>query len=139
MTYYLVQSQELRGAFNVSDNNGVTKLARWALGVARASSRAKREGDTVLPAIAIMFPPAAGSHLPPPGQSTGTKIVWRGLSPDDLVMWPLPVVSSTRAISPAPMWRVSPTGITAYLKNGGTLEKAAAMANHASTRTTQLL
>ena len=27
------------------------------------------------------------------------------------------------------------TGITAYLKNGGTLEKAAAMANHASTRT----
>jgi integrase/recombinase XerC len=30
------------------------------------------------------------------------------------------------------------TGITAYLKNGGTLEKAAAMANHASTRTTEL-
>jgi integrase len=30
------------------------------------------------------------------------------------------------------------TGITAYLKNGGTLEKGAAMANHASTRTTQL-
>lgn len=30
------------------------------------------------------------------------------------------------------------TGITTYLKNGGTLEKAAAMANHASTRTTQL-
>jgi integrase len=29
-------------------------------------------------------------------------------------------------------------GITAYLRNGGTLEKAAAMANHASTRTTQL-
>jgi len=30
------------------------------------------------------------------------------------------------------------TGITAHLKNGGTLEKAAAMANHASTCTTQL-
>lgn len=30
------------------------------------------------------------------------------------------------------------TGITAYLKNNGTLEKAAAMAAHASTRTTQL-
>ena len=30
------------------------------------------------------------------------------------------------------------TAITAYLKNGGTLEKAVAMANHASTRTTQL-
>jgi integrase len=30
------------------------------------------------------------------------------------------------------------TGITAYLKNGGTLERAAVLANHASTRTTQL-
>lgn len=30
------------------------------------------------------------------------------------------------------------TGITAYLQNGGTLERAAAIANHASTRTTQL-
>ena len=30
------------------------------------------------------------------------------------------------------------TGVTVYLKNGGTLEKAAQMANHASTRTTQL-
>ena len=30
------------------------------------------------------------------------------------------------------------TGITAYLKASGTLERAAAMANHASTRTTQL-
>jgi site-specific recombinase XerD len=30
------------------------------------------------------------------------------------------------------------TGITAYLKNGGSLENAATMANHASTRTTQL-
>lgn len=30
------------------------------------------------------------------------------------------------------------TGITTYLKNGGTLENAAAIANHSSTRTTQL-
>ena len=30
------------------------------------------------------------------------------------------------------------TGTTAYLKNGGQLETAAAMANHSSTRTTQL-
>ncbi|HEY8137118.1 MAG TPA: hypothetical protein VIF61_04705 [Methylocystis sp.] len=30
------------------------------------------------------------------------------------------------------------TGVTAYPKNGGTLERAARMANHASTRTTQL-
>lgn len=30
------------------------------------------------------------------------------------------------------------TGITAYLKNGGTIEQAANIANHASTRTTQL-
>jgi site-specific recombinase XerD len=33
---------------------------------------------------------------------------------------------------------VRATGVTAYLKNGGTLERAAQMANHASTRTTQL-
>jgi hypothetical protein len=32
----------------------------------------------------------------------------------------------------------SGTGITAYLENGGTLEKARQMAAHASTRTTQL-
>jgi site-specific recombinase XerD len=30
------------------------------------------------------------------------------------------------------------TGITTYLENGGTLEKARQMAAHASTRTTQL-
>jgi hypothetical protein len=30
------------------------------------------------------------------------------------------------------------TGMTAYPKNGGSLENVAAMANHASTRTTQL-
>ena len=30
------------------------------------------------------------------------------------------------------------TGITDYLSNGGTLERASQMANHASTRTTQL-
>lgn len=30
------------------------------------------------------------------------------------------------------------TGITTYLKNGGLLEGAAAIANHSSTRTTQL-
>lgn len=30
------------------------------------------------------------------------------------------------------------TGITTYLKNGGTIERAAVMANHTSTRTTQL-
>jgi hypothetical protein len=33
---------------------------------------------------------------------------------------------------------IAAAGITAYLKNGGSLENAAAMANHASTRTTQL-
>jgi hypothetical protein len=34
--------------------------------------------------------------------------------------------------------RTVATGITAYLKNGSTLENAATMANHASARTTQL-
>jgi hypothetical protein len=33
------------------------------------------------------------------------------------------------------MCSTEPIGFTAYLKNGGTLERAAAMANHASTRT----
>jgi integrase/recombinase XerD len=33
---------------------------------------------------------------------------------------------------------VESTGVTAYLKNGGTLEEAAQMANHASARKTQL-
>jgi hypothetical protein len=37
-----------------------------------------------------------------------------------------------------PFYNFRATGITAYLKNGGTLERAAAMANHASTRITQL-
>jgi integrase/recombinase XerC len=30
------------------------------------------------------------------------------------------------------------TGVTAYLKNGGRVERAAQMANHVSTRTTEL-
>jgi hypothetical protein len=59
-------------------------------------------------ALSIEFPPAAVARSPS-GQSTGTKIVCRGPWPDDLVMWPLPVVSSTNTISPAPMWRVSPS------------------------------
>jgi len=49
--------------------------------------------------------------------------------------------SRSAAQRPAPQPRLATTratGITAYLKNGATLEKAAAMANHASTRTTQL-
>ena len=36
------------------------------------------------------------------------------------------------------MSQVWQKGITAYLKSSGTLERAAIMANHASTRTTQL-
>jgi hypothetical protein len=63
---------------------------------------------------------------------------------------PLPEIRSSRPweFHPEPLTgrvesrrahvRFRATGITAYLKNGGTLEKAAAMANHASTRTTQL-
>ena len=39
-----------------------------------------------------------------------------------------------------PLTAFRATGVTAYLKNGGTLEKAAQMrANHASTRTTRPL
>ena len=62
-----------------------------------------------------------------------------------------PVPPGQRPCDGAAPWRSRPgigtkignhtfrtTGITAYLKNGGTLENAAAMANHASTRTTRL-
>jgi len=48
------------------------------------------------------------------------------------------VARADRAFTPPLPSRFRAIGITAYLKNGGTLEKAAAMANHASTRTTQL-
>ncbi|MGC1863668.1 MAG: hypothetical protein WA733_21740 [Methylocystis sp.] len=37
-----------------------------------------------------------------------------------------------------PTHRAPATGVTAYLKSGGTLEKAAWMANHANARTTRL-
>ena len=48
----------------------------------------------------------------------------------------VPELPSPTGTSGSSAGRAEP--VTAYLKNGGTLEKAAAMANHASTRTTQL-
>ena len=61
---------------------------------------------------------------------------------------PLPQANAYAMIQGAPGQPRSPRrsattrsrrrGVTAYLKNGGTLERAAQMANHASTRTTQL-
>jgi len=58
----------------------------------------------------------------------------------ELETWPKPgLVSHADSRSPKlGNHSFRATGITAYLKNGGTLEKAAQMANHASTRTTQL-
>jgi len=47
-------------------------------------------------------------------------------------------VPSPPASPPRSATTASGQGIAAYLKNGGTLENAATMANHASTRTTQL-
>ncbi len=71
-----------------------------------------------------------------------------GRGTDDLTTTPLPQANAyamirRRAASAGIETKIGnhtfrATGITAYLKNGGTLEKAAAMANHASTRTTQL-
>jgi site-specific recombinase XerD len=71
-----------------------------------------------------------------------------GRGTDKLTRTPLPQANAyqmiaRRAVAAGIMTKVGnhsfrATGITAYLKNGGTLEKAAAMANHASTRTTQL-
>ena len=71
-----------------------------------------------------------------------------GRGTDKLTTTPLPQANAyamiaRRAAAAGIMTKVGnhsfrATGITAYLKNGGTLEKAAQMANHASTRTTQL-
>jgi site-specific recombinase XerD len=71
-----------------------------------------------------------------------------GRGTDKLTSTPLPQANAyamiaRRAAAAGIMTKVGnhsfrATGITAYLENGGTLEKAAAMANHASTRTTQL-
>ncbi|MBA4306941.1 MAG: integrase [Sphingopyxis sp.] len=71
-----------------------------------------------------------------------------GRGTDQLTMTPLPQANAyamvrRRAKAASIATRIGnhsfrATGITAYLKNGGTLEKAAQMANHASTRTTQL-
>jgi site-specific recombinase XerD len=71
-----------------------------------------------------------------------------GRGTDKLTTTPLPQANAyamirRRAATAGIMTKVGnhsfrATGITAYLKNGGTLEKAAQMANHASTRTTQL-
>ena len=49
-----------------------------------------------------------------------------------------PARAYTRADDDFLAWCAAATGITTYLKNGGTLETAATMANHSSTRTTQL-
>ncbi len=57
-----------------------------------------------------------------------------GRGTGELTRTPLPQANAHAMIRR----RAAATGITAYLRNGGTLEKAAAMANHASTRTTQL-
>ncbi len=51
---------------------------------------------------------------------------------------PKKVQKSAGIASPVGNHTFRATGVTAYVKNGGTLEKAAQMANHASTHTTQL-
>jgi hypothetical protein len=61
---------------------------------------ANDDGDA---SMSIMKPGPARRVALADRHSIGTKIVWRGLSPDDLVMWPFPVVSSTRTISPRPI------------------------------------
>jgi hypothetical protein len=47
-------------------------------------------------------------------------------------------VRRQQALPPARQSQLPGDRDPAYLKNGGTLEKAAAVTNHASTRTTQL-
>jgi site-specific recombinase XerD len=82
------------------------------------------------------------------GDPKGAVFRMIGRGTNELTMTPLPQANAyamiRRRAAPAGVetkignHAFRATGITAYLKNGGTLEKAAAMANHASTRTTQL-
>ena len=71
--------------------------------------------------------PRHAASLPEPPCPRPTLTPWCGGAPS-------PPQSARRSATTAS----GRLGITAYLKNGGTLENAAAMANHASTRTTQL-
>lgn len=87
-----------------------------------------------------------GTGIADDGDGPLFRTVGRGTK--TLTRTPLPAANAyamvqRRALAAAISTRISnhtfrATGITAYLKNGGTLEKAAAIANHASTRTTQL-
>ena len=91
-----------------------------------------------------------GSHGSVVDAQTSVLLALADLCRDDKALAALkaelPVFEARRAESPAAAGIATKpgnhsfraTGITAYLKNGGTLEKAAAPANHASTRTTQL-
>ncbi|MDE2447118.1 MAG: tyrosine-type recombinase/integrase, partial [Alphaproteobacteria bacterium] len=74
-------------------------------------------------------------------RTTGKKRV--ELTPTPLAQGNAYVMIGKRALEAGILTKIGnhsfrATGITAYLKNGGTLERAAVMANHASTRTTQL-
>ena len=82
---------------------------------------------------------AASEHAPVRSERIG----WAEQDPED--WWRAATRSVRHALTQADLrgheigcHTFRATGITAYLKNGGTLEKAAQMANHASTRTTQL-
>jgi hypothetical protein len=62
------------------------------------------------------------------------------LHPIPLMNGPRPRIISTTCSTPSngPTHRARATEVTAYLKNGDALEKAARMTNHASMRTTRL-
>jgi site-specific recombinase XerD len=87
-----------------------------------------------------------GTGISPDGKGWLFRTIGRGT--DQLTASPLPQANAyamvrRRALAAGIATKIGnhtfrATGITAYLKNGGTLEKAAAMANHSSTRTTQL-
>ena len=73
------------------------------------------------------------TNLPAPFAATAT-VAWNGAAVPALI------AAAGRAVAAGIETKLGnhsfrATGITAYLKNGGTLEKAAAIANHASTRT----
>jgi hypothetical protein len=83
----------------------------------------------------LMPAPAAAASCVLPSISSFLR---NTLTCPSVTMELLPAPFHGSAVRTATTGKSNCRGSRAYLKNGGTLEKAAAMANHSSTRTTQL-
>lgn len=72
------------------------------------------------------------------GMHSGGRLTESALPPDNAYQMVRRRAAAAGIVTKIGNHTFRATGITAYLRNGGVLEKAASMANHASTRTTQL-